>query len=197
MTITDITRSLQHNQLSTAFADLDTNINLDLPVRPNKFVGLVDRNPLRAGIAFSELTMRMADNGPLSPEEMAYLPWLSVARRALEDLGVWRMDIEVPLGSASDSMHGACDLLLFGGPRRRGIGEFKLIRYGKLEEELPPRALAQLGAYVALADRKGDGSSTWGILVFAEIEQRMVKLRGVRSAKALVSRTLPLLELAA
>ncbi len=116
-----------------------------------------------------------------------------MARRALDEMGVWRMDIEASVGDESGPMHGNCDLMLFGGPKRRGIAELKLIRYGQLDEALPGRALAQLGSYVSLVDRRGDGSATWAVLVFAEIQNRMVKIRGFSSAEALIKRTLPLI----
>lgn len=193
MNITAITRSLTPIQLSSAFADLEADIVLDLPVRPNRHVELIDRNPLQAGIDFSELALRMCDNGPLSAKEKAYLPWLSVARRALDDMGVWRMDIEATLGNKSDPLHGVCDLLMAGGPKKRGIGETKLIRYGQLGDTLPGRALAQLGSYISLADRRRGGAAMWAVLVFAEIQNRMVKIRGYSSAEELVERTLPLI----
>lgn len=180
-------------QLSSAYSGLEADIVLNLPVRPNRYAGLIDRDPLQAGIDFSNLALRMGDNDPLSAKEKAYLLWLSVARRALDDMGVWQMDIEATLGNKSGPLHGVCDLLMAGGPRRRGIGETKLIRYGQLGETLPGRALAQLGSYVALADRRRGGASAWAVLVFAEIQNRMVKIRGYSSAKELVERTLPLI----
>jgi len=193
MNITTITRSLTPMQLSSAYSGLEADIVLDLPVRPNCYVGLIDRDPLQAGIDFANLALRMGDNDPLSKKEKAYLPWLSVARRALDDMGVRQMDIEATLGNKSDPLHGVCDLLMAGGPQRRGVGETKLIRYGQLGETLPGRALAQLGSYVSLADRRRGGATAWAVLVFAEIQNRMVKIRGYSSAEELVERTLPLI----
>lgn len=60
-------------------------------------------------------------------------------------------------------------------------------------DTLPGRALAQLGSYVSLADRRRGGASMWAVLVFAEIQNRMVKIRGYSSAEELVERTLPLI----
>lgn len=197
MTVTSITRSLKPADLKSAFLDLDADIALDLPVQPNRFANLIASDPLEAGADFAQLTLRMADYGALSEKEKAYLPWLSVARRALVELGVRRMDIEAKLGRKSGPLHGVCDLLMSGGPKRVGVAELKLIRYGELSDVLPERALLQLGSYVSLADRRGDGRAVWAVLVFVEIKHRMVKLRGFRSAEGLLSRTLPLLPLAA
>lgn len=193
MNITTITRSLTPMQLSSAYSGLEADIVLNLPVRPNRYAGLIDRDPLQAGIDFANLALRMGDNDPLSAKEKAYLPWLSVARRALDDMGVWQMDIEATLGNKSGPLHGVCDMLMAGGPQKRGVGETKLIRYGQLGETLPGRALAQLGSYVSLADRRRGGASAWAVLVFAEIQNRTVKIRGYSSAEELVERTLPLI----
>ncbi len=187
-----ITRSLNIPTADATFASLRPDIDEVVEIRPNAHVRLIPRNPLDAGVAFHRLLLRMGDSKPLSFEEKALLPWLSALRNTIWNLGASEMEIEAALPAFNGVPHGVCDLLVTGGPGRRGVVEVKVVAHGA---PLTPRSrdLAQVGAYAQLAARHARFSDTWAAVAYIELAERRMHLIGFRNARQLIFKTADLL----
>jgi hypothetical protein len=193
MNVSSITRSHPPQRLHQLFSSIKPDIVHDVPVVPNRFVSRIPADPVMAGARFHRLTLRMADDNRLSPDESSMIPWLSVARRELRGLGVQSMEIESTLLNDRRRVPaGVCDLFVTGGPKgekHEGIVEFK-VRCGSLNggpSQREPRAqeVGQLASYLALAD-DGDGSDLWGAIVLLDLSTPAVRIRGYSSGHLLV-----------
>lgn len=195
MSITDITRSLSHATAAAAFQGIEPDQIRTSPVRRLKYLHLISSDPLTAGNDIHRLLERMGDNKPLSAAESAYFPWISTLRRLVWDLGADQMDIDVALSSQGRVPHGTCDLLVHGGPRRRGIIEVKVIAKGTQSK---PRArdLTQLAAYARLQAGRGSFDQVWAGLAYLELEQRTVRLMIYNNSREIILPTLALLRAA-
>lgn len=195
MNVTTLTRSISRHATEAAFSSLAPDIVRVSRVNPGKHSKLISTDPLTAGNSFAALLERMGDNAPLSEEEKAYLPWMATLRKMVWDLGAWQMDIESPLGASGNVPRGVCDLLVYGGPQRRGVIEVKVVSRGSV---VTPRGrdLAQVGAYARLVAGKGSFDRVFAAIAYVELEARLVRLIGVSNARDLVTSTLNLFKAA-
>lgn len=194
-TVTALTRSIPRHTSDAAFSSLTPNIVRVSNVKSGLHADLISGDPLTAGNAFAALLERMGDNGPLTPEEKAYLPWMNALRRMVWDLGAWQMDIEAPLVASGGVPHGICDLMVYGGPQRRGVIEVKVLTRGSVKTPRG-RDLAQVGAYARLIAGKGSFDRVFAAVAYIELETRVVRLFGVSNARELVMTTLELFKAA-
>lgn len=195
MNVTSLTRSISRHASAAAFNSLTPDIVRVSKVASGQHADLISTDPLTAGRTFAALLERMCDNAPLSPEEKAYLPWMSTLRTMVWGLGAWEMEIESPLKSVGNVPHGICDVLLYGGPKSRGVIEVKVISRGSV---LSPRGrdLVQVGAYARLLAGKGSFDDIFAAVAYVELETRVVRLFGVSNARELVTTTLELFKAA-
>ncbi len=195
MNVTTLTRSISRHVSDAAFSSLAPDIVRVARIKPGRHDGLASADPLTAGNAFAALLERMGDNAPLSQEEKAYLPWMVTLRKMVWDLGAWQMDIESPLDALGNVPRGVCDLLVHGGPQRRGVIEVKVVSRGSV---LIPRGrdLAQVGAYARLIAGKGSFDRVFAAIAYIELETRLVRLVGFSNARDLVTTTLNLFKAA-
>jgi hypothetical protein len=195
MNVTTLTRSIPRHTSDAAFSNFSPDIVRVSAVKPGRHAHLISADPLTAGIDFASLLERMGDNKPLSPEEKAYLPWMAALRKMVWDLGAWQMEIESPLGALGSVPQGICDLLVYGGPQRRGVIEVKVLTRGSVK--IPRgRDLTQVGAYARLVAGKGSFDRVFAAVAYVELEARVVRLFGVSNARELVTTTLELFKAA-
>ena len=164
-------------------------------MKPNQHSALIPSDPREAGSDFHRLLLRMADSGPLVDRERAYLPWLTPARKFIWNLGVTELEIEKKLHGFAGLPNGVCDLLAHGGPQALGPIEVKVIRNGSLDS---PRHkdLAQLGAYARLAASHRSFDRMWAALLYVEIENKRICMRGFSSARGLIETSVALIRAA-
>jgi len=195
MTVTDITRSLSKSTTEHAFNGIVPDSIHEARVRRIKHPELLSTDPLDAGNTIHGLLSRMADNDPLTPVESAHFPWVSSLRRLVWGLGADQMDIDVALSAHGHVPHGTCDLLVYGGPKPRGILEVKVIAKGAKSS---PRArdLVQLAAYARLCAGRGSFDDLWAGLAYLELETRMVRLMVYNNARDIIVPALPFLRAA-
>lgn len=194
-TVTTLTRSIPRYASDAAFSYLTPDIVRVSTVKPSRHTDLISTDPLTAGTEFASLLGRMGDNDTLSPKEKAYLPWMNALRGMVWDLGAWQMDIESPLVASGVVPHGICDLLVYGGPQRRGVVEVKVLTRGSVKTPRG-RDLAQVGAYARLVAGKGSFDRVFAAVAYVELETRVVRLFGVSNARELVTTTLELFKAA-
>jgi hypothetical protein len=196
MTISDIARSLPRETANAAFANLQPDAVHTLPVRHTKNQHLLSDVPLDAGTQFHR-TLRLLcdfDQQP-TPNERAYLGWISALRRAVLSLGIEELSVESDLEACGGVCHGTCDLLVQGGPAPIGVIEAKVIVSGT--QEIPRgRDLVQLGSYARLVAANRSFDEVWAGLAYVELETRLVRLLVFNSSRPLVSRTLNILRAA-
>lgn len=189
-TVTDIIRSCPAGSIRDTFSSIEADFGSIHPVKVSPG-SVIERDPLMAGIQFHRFLLRMADNRRLSESERTYLPFLSVARREMERMGVWKMEIESPVIDKTTEIHGCCDLIVRGGPKRVGFVEFKLVSEAVTAPR--PRDLCQLGLYAHLG--RGWARSSWGALIYVQPygEVPSVRIFGYRDITPLLSAAAELL----
>lgn len=191
MNVTDITRSLPPRSTENAYRGIHPDAVQIATVNKLKHQHLLSNDPLTAGNDLHHLLRRMSDSDPLSPTESAYFPWVSAMRRMVWALGAWQMDIDAPLKACRNVPNGTCDLLVHGGPKKRGVLEVKVIVRGTQET---PRArdIVQLASYCLLLAGAGSFDALWAGVVYMELETRLVRLLVFKNARPIIE---PALEL--
>lgn len=195
MNVTTLTRSIPRHVSDAAFSFFAPDIVRVSNVNPGRHANLISADPLTAGTAFASLLERMGDNYPLSPTEKAYLPWMVALRKMVWGMGAWQMDIEAPLSAIGHVPQGICDLLVHGGPQRRGVIEVKVLTRGSVKTPRG-RDLVQVGAYARLLAKHGSFDDVFAAVAYVELEAKAVRLLGVSNARKLVTTTLQLLKAA-
>lgn len=195
MTVTTLTRSISQAQSNAAFNTLKPDILRCQSVKVAGATHLISSDPLQAGNHFAALLKRMGDSDPLTPTEKAYLPWMLVLRQMIWDLGAWEMEIESPLKACGGIPRGVCDLLVRGGPKKRGVIEVKVISRGEIHVPRG-RDLAQVGAYARLVAGHGQFDHVFAGVAYIELESRKVRLYAVSGVNQLVQATVQLLRAA-
>jgi hypothetical protein len=191
MNVSSITRTLNHNIANAAYKGVCPDIVRTCAVPPGPNSHLISRDPLTAGTELHALLGRIADNDPLSPKEKAYLPFMATLRTMVRDVGAAHMDSETDLPAAGTIPGGACDLLVRGGPQRRGVVEVKVLMHGT-QKAPRGRDLAQVGAYARLIARRGSFDHVWAAVAYVELETGLVRFYGFTNSRQLVMRTLQL-----
>ena len=195
MTVSIITRSLDKQTANAAYLGVCPDIVRTCAVPPGQYRHLVSSDPLTAGNELHALLGRMNDHNALSPTEKAYLPWIDAFRTAVRGLGVSKMDAEFALSSVGRVPGGVCDLLVRGGPQKRGVVEVKVLLHGT-QEQPRGRDLAQLGSYARLIAGGGSFDHVWGAVAYIELDSHLVRIYGFKNARKLVTQTLELLRAA-
>jgi hypothetical protein len=170
-TVTSVVRNAPSHALSQAFADIKSAESYDLELsrslrapamgRPNCVLGENFHSALANALRGEWIDRR-------------YWPYVRVLRDWLADEGVTRIYSEWEFRN-SKQIRGCCDLLVAGGPNKRGVLEVKLV--GQLPEECPYDDQCQLGLYTrAAADRFHDYGSYWGALAYVCPQARVIRI---------------------
>lgn len=129
---------------------------------------------------------RLNDAVSLSAKERLLWPYVASLRTGLEKLGTSIIRAERELGQRYE-LHGACDLLVGGGLRRRGVVEVKVTNHSP--DSPRPRDLTQLGGYLHLAAKSHEYDKWWGCVAYVSLNQSTVTLFAFRDVHALIARS--------
>lgn len=133
---------------------------------------------------------RLNDGASLLPKERLLWPYVAALRTGLEKLGTSVIRAERELGQC-DELHGACDLLVWGGLRRWGVVEVKVTKHAP--DSPRPRDLTQLGGYLDLAAKRHEYNKWWGCVAYVSLSESTVTLFAFRDVHALIARSHDLL----
>lgn len=161
-TVTEIVRNKEALHLASD-ATIQPDRVHDIPIHGS---GPVHLPPRRLGNLLHACLARSLEGGWVN---RGCWPVCDALHQWLGEQGIDGILPELPL--QNDKMRGVCDLLTRGGPRERGLVEWKICN--ALPSAARPSAVLQLGLYACLAE---NSERIWGAIAYICIRQRKIRI---------------------
>jgi hypothetical protein len=171
-TVTSVVRSTPPTILDRARAQTSPDSIYDLELSPHLREHKIGHIDCDQGERFHQALSKGVSGQWVNAK---YYPFVQVIIDWLRDEGVTKVLSEWEFRE-SKRLRGCCDLMVTGGPNRRGIVEIKLVN--SLPEWRPPGDdQLQLGLYASMAAlRFGDYHSYWGALAYVAPSNRTIRI---------------------
>ncbi len=187
MSITTITRSLPDLSIIYGMKGVSPDLVETHQIPGEIPTELSGADPYFIGCQFHLMLRRINDRAPLPAQQKDMLPWLSVLRTKLRDLGVSSFTPEVRLAPTAGIPDGICDLVVAGGLQPRGAIEIKVTK--ALPERPLSKHLLQVGAYSDLLAHETRTARIWAALVYVSFQEPGIRIFAYSNTRRLISRT--------